>query len=77
LTCDTRFNAASLGLLQCLSLSTFFKLLLSFSFLQLIHLAAWPLTRDTLFYAVSLGLLVGVYADYKIYWWEDIILILW
>jgi hypothetical protein len=35
------------------------------------------LTRDTLFYAVSLGLLVGVYADYKIYWWEDIILILW
>lgn len=44
---------------------------------KLIHLAAWPLTRDTFFYAVSLALLVVCYMDNKIYWWEDLILIAW
>jgi hypothetical protein len=42
-----------------------------------IQLAAWPLTRDTFFYAVSLGILVVAYNDNRIYWWEDLIFMLW
>jgi hypothetical protein len=40
-------------------------------------LAAWPLTRDTFFYAVSLAILLACYHDLKIYWWENLIFMSW
>ena len=42
-----------------------------------LSLTAWPLIRDTLFYSISLILLVIFFGDNLIKWWEALILFLW
>jgi len=49
----------------------------AFASASALQLTAWPLIRDTVFYSISLMLLVGFFTDNKIYWWEALILFLW
>jgi len=49
----------------------------AFASVKALSLTAWPLIRDTTFYSVALGLLVGFFSDAKVYWWEALILFLW
>lgn len=39
-----------------------------------INLSWWPLARDSLFYTLSLGVLIAVFADRKVYHWEAAVL---
>jgi len=49
----------------------------AFASAKALQLTAWPLIRDTVFYSISLMLLVGFFVDNKIEWWEALILFLW
>jgi len=49
----------------------------AFASASALQLTAWPLIRDTIFYSISLMLLVGFFVDNQIKWWEALILFLW
>jgi len=49
----------------------------AFASKKALDLTAWPLLRDTLFYAIALMMLVGFFEDNEIQWWEALILFMW
>jgi len=49
----------------------------AFASAKALDLTAWPLIRDTTFYSIALGMLVGFFKDDKIEWYEALILFVW
>ena len=41
----------------------------------ILHLTWWPLLRDSIFYSVSLALLISFFRDSLIAWWESVLLL--
>jgi len=49
----------------------------AFASKEALSLTAYPLVRDTIFYSIALGILVGFFYDEKIKFYEALILFLW
>jgi len=40
-----------------------------------LHLTSWPLLRDSVFYGVDLAVLLIIFLDEKVWWWEALIML--